>query len=110
MPHKENRPSARQRGYSPRWDRYRARYLHEHPWCASCALQGRKTRATVVDHKVPHKGDHRLFWKPENHQPLCKTCHNGPKQSEERTGRARGCDADGMPLDRDHHWHMRRRA
>jgi 5-methylcytosine-specific restriction protein A len=32
--------------------------------------------ATVVDHVIPHRGDVELFWKPGNHQALCKACHD----------------------------------
>ena len=34
------------------------------------------TPATVVDHIVPHRGDHALFWDEQNWQPLCKSCHD----------------------------------
>jgi 5-methylcytosine-specific restriction enzyme A len=98
------RPGARARGYSHRWDKYRARYLAQHPHCVFCEQAGRITRATVVDHIQPHKGDHRLFWNPANHQPLCATCHDGTKRVQEQTGRLRGCDEDGNPLDQQHHW------
>jgi 5-methylcytosine-specific restriction enzyme A len=60
--------------------------------------------ATVVDHIEPHRGDTGRFWDKANHQPLCKPCHDGAKQSEERTGQVRGCDESGQPLDPGHHW------
>lgn len=34
------------------------------------------TRATVVDHIKPHRGDKALFWDEHNWQPLCKKCHD----------------------------------
>nr|WP_246413968.1 HNH endonuclease [Martelella radicis] len=40
--------------------------------------------AALVDHKIPHRGDQRLFWDRTNWQPLCHHCHNSAKQSEER--------------------------
>ena len=61
--------------------------------------------ATVVDHKIPHKGDSVLFWNQENWQSLCGTCHDSVKQAEERTGWLRGADKDGVPLNAGHHWH-----
>jgi 5-methylcytosine-specific restriction protein A len=60
-----------------------------------CAMQGRITEATVADHIEPHKGDLAKFNGPI--QSLCKLHHDGAKQSEERTGRLRGCDANGYP-------------
>ena len=38
--------------------------------------QGVYTKATVVDHIVPHRGDPKLFWDPDNWQTLCKRCHD----------------------------------
>ena len=44
----------------------------------TCPHCGRKFRASQmdVDHIVPHRGDHRLFWDEQNWQPLCKACHD----------------------------------
>ena len=98
------RPSASQRGYGAKWQAYRTRFLRENPTCKLCHQAGRLTRATVVDHIQPHKGDKRLFWLRSNHQPLCKSCHDGAKQQLEATGSLRGCDASGRPLDPNHHW------
>jgi 5-methylcytosine-specific restriction protein A len=36
--------------------------------------------ATVVDHKIPHKGDETLFFDPENLQSLCKPHHDREKK------------------------------
>lgn len=66
--------------------------------------QGRTVVATVVDHIVPHKGDKRLFWDSKNWQALCKPCHDSVKAQLERSGTIKGCDAQGMPLDPNHHW------
>jgi 5-methylcytosine-specific restriction endonuclease McrA len=66
---------------------------------------GRVEPSTVVDHKVPHKGDYKLFWDPKNHQALCATCHNSHKQRLERSGKVSGCSPDGIPVDPSHHWH-----
>ncbi|WP_435645121.1 HNH endonuclease [Butyricicoccus porcorum] len=46
--------------------------------------QGRYTRATVVDHIVPHRGDPKLFWDQTNWQSLCKQCHDRKTMTEER--------------------------
>jgi 5-methylcytosine-specific restriction protein A len=96
--------SANARGYTYRWQKAREQYLRLHPLCVMCQQQNRLTPATVVDHKVPHRGDQVLFWSEDNWQSLCKTHHDGAKHSEEMTGRVRGCDASGQPLDPNHHW------
>ena len=70
------RGSANERGYDAKWRRARKRFLQRHPLCANCLSQGVLTPATVVDHIVPHRGDHRLFWDEQNWQPLCKACHD----------------------------------
>jgi 5-methylcytosine-specific restriction protein A len=72
------------RGYGHRWRCYRARYLEKNPLCVMCMSRGRVTSATVVDHKIPHKGDERLFWDETNHQSLCKPCHDSEKARLER--------------------------
>ena len=70
------RGSATERGYDAKWRRARKLFLQRHPLCANCLSQGVLTPATVVDHIVPHRGDHRLFWDEQNWQPLCKACHD----------------------------------
>ncbi|MEP9348554.1 HNH endonuclease signature motif containing protein [Xanthobacter sp. KR7-225] len=74
------RPSARERGYSTKWDVERTAFLKAHPTCARCP-----SPATVVDHKAPHRGDHKRFWDRSNWQPLCRPCHDRWKQSRERS-------------------------
>jgi len=98
------RPTASQRGYDSRWQKYRERYLGEHPFCVFCLRRGKHVRAKVVDHIEPHRGDHRKFWNPSNHQSLCKTCHDSHKQRFEKSGVVAGCDASGMPMDPNHPW------
>ena len=79
----KNRGSACKRGYGRAWQRYRLRYLAEHPLCVSCESRGQIVPATVVDHIKPHKGDNALFWNPKNHQGLCVRCHNRKTASED---------------------------
>jgi 5-methylcytosine-specific restriction endonuclease McrA len=45
--------------------------------------KGQAVRASVADHKVPHRGDAELFWKGEL-QSLCAHCHSSAKQREEK--------------------------
>lgn len=71
------RGSAHRRGYDKRWRKARKDFLQEHPLCElECAREGRLTPATVVDHKIPHRGDDRLFWDRANWQAACKPCHD----------------------------------
>lgn len=93
-----------QRGYGAKWQAARRAYLQANPLCRMCERHGRYVPATVVDHIKPHAGDLSLFWSRSNWQPLCKPCHDGAKQQQDRTGRVRGFDADGNPLDAGHHW------
>lgn len=72
-----------ERGYGGKWQRERERFLSQHPLCCYCQAEGRVTAATVVDHKVPHRGDQSLFWSQSNWQPLCKRCHDSTKKEEE---------------------------
>ena len=90
--------------YPRKWSSARRVFLRGHPLCRYCEQMGRLTPANVVDHIIPHKGDSALFWDQTNWQPLCTYHHNSTKQSEERTGEARGCTADGVPISQGHHW------
>jgi 5-methylcytosine-specific restriction endonuclease McrA len=77
--HDQNRPSARQRGYTGQWEQARIEFLRAAPFCRFCG-----NPATVVDHIKPHRGDMRLFWSRRNWQPLCVPCHSSIKQARER--------------------------
>ena len=70
--HPEVTRSAGKRGYGSRWQRESKQFLQSHPLCVECVKLGRYTKATVVDHIVPHRGDQRLFWDQSNWQSLCK--------------------------------------
>ena len=93
---------ARRNLYGHRWRKARAAFLGRHPLCAMCSSAGRVTEATVVDHVAPHKGDAKLFWDRGNWQALCKSCHDGAKQREERRGYGGEVGRDGWPLDPRH--------
>lgn len=96
------RGTANERGYGAKWQRRRIAYLRAHPLCVYCKQTGKVSAATVVDHIVPHRGDKTLFWKESNWQSLCKTCHDGAKQSEEKNGHSVAVGLDGWPLDPAH--------
>ena len=74
--HPEVTRSAAKRGYGSRWQRVSKAYLQSHPLCVECMKRGRYTKATVVDHIVPHRGDQKLFWDQANWQALCTHHHN----------------------------------
>ena len=71
-----SRGNSTQRGYGYRWQQARARHLRNHPLCVECAAAGLVQVATDVDHKVPHRGDHTLFWDESNWQSLCHSHHS----------------------------------
>src|ERR1700688_4562493 len=74
----KRRPTASARGYGSKWQQARQSFLAKHPNCAMCG-----EFATTVDHKIPHRGDMKLFWDSHNWQPLCTHHHNSTKQSQE---------------------------
>ncbi len=74
------RGSARERGYSARWDKAARLYLAAHPLCLGCAAAGRIEPAVLVDHIEPHKGNEARFWDAGNWQPLCRWHHDSVKQ------------------------------
>lgn len=77
---KENRPTARQRGYTAEWDRFAARFLRNHSMCAICGMPSTKVRL-CVDHKdMPADVMLRVyggkFDLDESHyQALCGSCN-----------------------------------
>lgn len=76
--HPEYLRNPNHRGYTSRWRKAAKSYLNSHPLCVICAQKDppRYTKATVVDHIVPHRGDTELFWDRTNWQALCKQCHD----------------------------------
>lgn len=82
--------SSTERGYGYAWQQARLRFLAANPLCVMCTDDGRVTVATVVNHKVPHRGDQALFWDSENNwEPLCKRHHDSDAQMAEKSGRVR---------------------
>lgn len=68
-----------------RWKRLRWSVLLRDMFiCQMCRRTEADTSKLVADHKVPHRGDARLFWDAEQVQCLCATCHSSTKQREER--------------------------
>ena len=67
--------SPAQRGYDAKWKAARAVFLLAHPRCVECRTNGHTTKATDVDHVIPHRGNELLFWATENWQALCRRHH-----------------------------------
>lgn len=107
---KAPRPEYRRLYKTARWRAMREQHLAIHPLCVWCKQEGRTEAATVVDHVLAHRGDERVFFDGRNLQGLCKRHHDGAAQSRDRTGRIRGCDVHGFPLDPQHPWAIARRA
>jgi 5-methylcytosine-specific restriction endonuclease McrA len=85
-----------------RWAFARAAQLAKQPLCEMCLDVDRVTPATVVNHRIAHKGDLTLFWDPNNHQSVCKPHHDGPIQRAEHKGFSGAVDAGGWPTDPKH--------
>lgn len=75
----KRRPTASDRGYGQSWREARDAHLAAHPNCVRC---GRP--ATLVDHRIPHRGDMKLFWRRDLWDSMCTSCHSRWKQREER--------------------------
>lgn len=65
--------------YDNEWRSYSRRFLHHNKYCYAC---GRASQ--VTDHLRAHKGDLDLFWKTNNHIPMCWRCHSIVTQKFER--------------------------
>lgn len=74
--HTEAARSASRRGYNYKWQQESKKFLTEHSLCVLCLKTGKFVQATVVDHKIPHRGNQKLFWDRKNWRPLCKHCHD----------------------------------
>jgi 5-methylcytosine-specific restriction endonuclease McrA len=93
--------SSTARGYGYKWQQARAGFLRENPWCHRCLLEAgiatidpvqaltecQRLRvvpppADLVDHRIPHRGDMKLFWDRNNWEPMCTRHHSGEKQRE----------------------------
>jgi hypothetical protein len=81
----KRRPNAAQRGYDGSWQKARASFLMHHPRCMMI-VNGRAcdSAAHVVDHRIPHRGDSKVFWDKANWWALCSHHHNSTKQRMER--------------------------
>lgn len=83
---RSDKQSSTARGYGYKWQQAREGYLAKHPLCVYCQAQDIIRPATIVDHKIPHRGDMKLFWDRDNWQGLCVPCHSSVKQREDNAG------------------------
>lgn len=83
--------------YGRRWNTARLNYLSEHPWCVMCQALQKLERATVVDHRIPHRNNPVLFWDEDNWQGLCEHHHNSTKQAIEKGRSVTLIGVDGYP-------------
>jgi 5-methylcytosine-specific restriction endonuclease McrA len=69
-----------------RWQRLRLRtFLRDRYTCqCGCGQLEGDTSRLICDHKIPHRGDERLFWDEANLQTLWKPCHDRDKQRAEQ--------------------------
>ncbi|MDZ4865906.1 MAG: HNH endonuclease signature motif containing protein [Alphaproteobacteria bacterium] len=97
----QRRGSARDRGYTTRWDREAKAFRAAHPLCIGCLAVGRTSATEVVDHIIPHDGDERLMWDPMNRQPSCTPHHSIVKQKLEALFKVGAIDAADLSLASD---------
>ncbi|MDH3232214.1 MAG: HNH endonuclease [Alphaproteobacteria bacterium] len=87
-----------------RWKDLRRAQLRGQPLCERHLRRGKTVSATVVNHKIPHKGDTTLFFDPKNLESVCAPCHDSLIQKEEARGYTVGSSIDGRPADPKHPW------
>ena len=94
---RERRATSTRRLYrTAAWRALRAAQLEA---CCNCQHPGCRRAATVVDHKVAHRGSNSLFFDPGNLQSLCKRHHDSKTaRYDGGFGRARAT-SDGDELD-----------
>lgn len=83
-PSEAARPSANQRGYTSRWQRFRLTYLAENPLCLLCRDAGKVTAATCIDHKDGEGPNGKRGYDPKNLVSMCDSCHS--RKTVERDG------------------------
>ena len=71
---------------SAEWRAIKARQRALQPLCERHLKRGEIVAMAVVNHVVPHRGDWALFVSGP-FESLCKACHDGEVQREERAGR-----------------------
>lgn len=80
---RSDKTTSAQRGYGYAWQKAREGFLAKHPLCVMCLAERRAIPATVVDHRVAHRGDMVLFWDKTNWQSLCASHHSSHAQKRD---------------------------
>jgi len=83
---RQGKQGSTQRGYTYRWQQASARFLRDHPLCQCPDCGEGMTRlraATVVDHRIPHRGEMVKFWDKSNWQAMAKDCHDAKTALED---------------------------
>lgn len=93
------RTSARDRGYTARWDKASRAFLRANPYCRGCLALGRAEPARLTDHVVPHRGDMTLFWSRDLWQASCRWHHDAVKERLEHLFEAGRIAAEDLWLD-----------
>ena len=75
--------------FTATWRAIRIAQLTSQPLCQRCATRGEVVEATVCNHRAPHRGDWATFIAGP-FESLCKRCHDGEVQREERAASVRG--------------------
>ena len=115
---RNDKRTAAQRGYGYKWQQARAAYLAKHPHCVMCLAEIGMTDlqpaevvvecarrglseplATVVNHKVAHRGDQRLFWDRSNWESLCRRHHDSDAQRIDKGTQRPRIGLDGWPVE-----------
>lgn len=81
-----------------RWQRLREHHLSLQPLCERCLTMEVVEPATVVHHKVAHKGDLDLFWSGP-FESLCKPHHDRDGQLEDHGKTVVRFGVDGWPIE-----------
>src|SRR5262245_3131950 len=84
-----------------RWRRLRLYQLRLRPLCELCLPRRKTVPAEVVHHLVRHQGDRTKFFTTPL-QSVCKSCHDGIIQKQEKAGFHDEIGLDGWPTDPAH--------
>jgi 5-methylcytosine-specific restriction protein A len=94
------RPRQRQpwhRWYDEAWYRRSRLSFFANPANVICATPDCNRPATDLDHKIPHKGNRRLFEDVRNWQGLCASCHSEKTAREDGGFGNVGTTSDSEP-------------
>lgn len=84
--------------------RIRKRILQRDPLCIECKKHKRVRASTQVDHIVPlYIGGEES---DDNRQGLCDQCHEKKTRIDLGHRQRVAFDANGYPIDKDHHWNQ----